>query len=389
MINKHKQKRMKKRSIWKKIDHDKNFIKPLYYDKLKLYENRKAKKFRKYKNTKTSITNYKDNQEETKIKLHKHIDFEDNIENLVTITKDIDNFMKSSLKEKFSIDHKKIETITIGGLLYLVGQISKITTAKYNDGKYHLKYNKKIGLKNNDRIKYLFYKIGYWNYFGISKPYKLNQGAMDNYFLSIETSNISNVDLLNKIKRFINDNVNFLQDDYSLEYQFDDTIKEAMGNSIEHAYNHDFSELGKERGKWWICGHYDKQNNSLELVFYDYGIGIRNSMKYNLGTEADRVLMDKIKDSSRSDADLIEIAINGNLTKYEKYKKHDRGKGFKRFKNFAKASGFDCELTIVSNTGKYKLSYNGSSKTETVSKTKLSGNIDGMLIKWKINLKRN
>lgn len=160
-----------------------------------------------------------------------------------------------------------------------------------------------------------------------------------------------------------------------------------MGNSIEHAYPDNFSELGKQKGKWWICGHYNKRNKSLELVFYDYGIGIRNSMKYNLGEEADIVLFDRIKNASiRTDADLIEIAINGDLPKYKNYSEHDRGKGFKRFKNFAKASGFDCELTIVSNNGKYKFRYNSKTKEEIVDKSKLSGNIDGMLIKWKINL---
>lgn len=392
MTSKHKQSRIKARFLWRKIKKSKNkvkFIKPGNYQKLKIYEKKKAVKFRKTKKQKGQ----KDNKQKTvehnrvPIVLNKNIDFEKNIEAIVDITNKINNFMSKSLTLDFYLDHKKIENISIAGLLYLVGQISKLTFAKFKDGKHHLKYNKKFGLHDNTKIKHLFNEIGYWKYFGIKKPYKIDNDIKENYFLSIQTSNQSDFTLLNEIKSFINKNVVFLQDNYGLEYQFDDAIKEAMGNSIEHAYPDNFSELGKQKGKWWICGHYDKKNNSIELVFYDYGIGIRNSMKYNLGEDADIVFLDRMKDASiRSDADLIEMAINGDLPKYKNYSDHDRGKGFKRFKNFAKASGFDCELTIVSNNGKYKLRYNSETKKEAVDKSKLSGSIDGMLIKWKINL---
>lgn len=338
------------------------------YTKIKKYEERKRKKAPKVKNF-------------SKIDLKEDIDFEENIDNIISFTDDINKTLRIP-SIKFSINHKQIKNITIGGLVYLVGQITKVSRAKG----ITLKYNEDYGLsKKDDRIRYLFSKIGYWDCFGINKPYIINQEIKDNYFLSIQTNTKSDIGLLNKIKDFINKNVDFIKD-YSVEYKFDDAVKEAMANSIEHAYSDEFSEVGKEKGRWWICGHFDKITNSLELVFYDYGMGIRESIKRNLGKDADRVLLDKLKDGIRNDADLIEIAIKSKLTKYANYKDHDRGKGFKRFQEFAKVSRNNCEMTIVSDEGRYKYTYNAITNEEEVKKKKLDGNIEGMLIKWKIEL---
>ncbi len=392
IMTQHKQLRMNRRKEWKRvknlerieIEKGIHYQKPKSYQKLKKYEQRKRRRLSQlHLNESRSFHNHN----RTIITIEKNFNFEENIENIVKFTNDIDDYLSLSLNKSFSIDHKKIQDISIGGLLYLVGQISKITTAKFNDGKHHLKYNRRMGLSDDERIKYLFNEIGYWQYFGIKNPYRVTDTMKDTYFLSIETSQKSDFNLLNKIKSFINERVDFIKQDYGIEYQFDDAIKEAMGNSIEHAYHDDFSEVGKRKGKWWICGHYDKKRESLEIAFYDYGIGIRESINYNLGEEADKFFFDLLKEKTiTSDADLIETAIEGDLAKYKRYKDHDRGKGFKRFKKFAKVSANNCELTIVSSKGRYKFCYNAETETEKVEKKTLSAPIDGMLIKWVINL---
>jgi hypothetical protein len=235
-------------------------------------------------------------------------------------------------------------------------------------------------------LKYLFKKIGYWDYFGISHPYKISDQIINNYFLSIESSTTSEINLLNKIKQFVKQNVDFL-DDYSIEYKFDDILKEAMGNSLEHAYPDEFDSFGKEKNRWWVCGHYNKVDKSLELVFYDYGVGIRNSMRRNLGNEAKRAMFDKIQDTVlRSDADLIQMAIHSDLSKYKNYKEQDRGKGLKRFKDFAESTGCSTEFTLISNKGKYKFRYDSINGDNEEIKTDLTEAIDGTLIKWKIRL---
>ena len=369
MLTKHKIFRTNKRREWLRIN--KKLSEPFskHYEKLSKYEKRKKKKKKK------SLNSYE-------IIIPEKLDFEENIENMVEITKKIKKTFNFGRTPRFSINHKFIKSITTSGLLYLVGQISKL--AKANN--INLKYNEEIGLRKKDeRIRYLFDKIGYWECFGISKAYTIDEKVKDNYFLSIQTNNKSDITLLNKIKKFIKKHVDFINS-YDVEYKFDDAVKEAMANSIEHAYADDFNESGKEKGKWWICGHFDKVNNSLELVFYDYGMGIRKSIQRNLGQDAKIVLFDKVKDQLNSDATLIEIAINSELKKYKKYKEHDRGKGFGRFKKFAQVSGHDCEMTIVSDKGKFKYFYDGINRCEKVYKTTHSDIIEGMLIKWKITL---
>lgn len=367
MLTYHKLIRKKRRKEWHRIKE--KFPKGKKYKKLKIYEKRKKKK---------SPIHYKLGF----LELKENIDFEENIDNMIVLTSEINKYLKTSSSYRFSISHKQIKNISICGLVYLVGQISKVSKAK----KISLKYNEELGLsKKEDKIRYLFYKIGYWDCFAIPKPYNVDKEIKDNYFLSIQTNTKSDILLLNKIKHFINDNVNFINN-YSIEYRFDDAVKEAMANSVEHAYHENFFENGKEKGKWWICGHFDKITNTLELVFYDYGMGIRKSISRNLGEDAKLFFTDKIKDKIKTDADLIELALKSELTKYNNYKDHDRGKGFTRFKEFAKVSQNNCELIIVSDYGKYKYKFDGLTNIESYEKTKLKGKIEGMLIKWKIQL---
>ena len=372
-MTKHKKLRTNRRREWLRIKGKEPRGKN--YSFLKKYEERKRKR--------SGVVTI---SRPENIDLPENIDFEDNIDSILEITDSINAFLNIPYSANVRINHKKIKSITIGGLVYLVGQISKIPMQKGRE----LKYVEELGLKRKDeRIRYLFKEAGYWDSFNIPEPYRVPSTIRDNYFLSLYSNSISDIKLLNKIKYFIKDKVEFMND-YEVEYKFDDAIKEAMANSIEHAYTDNYKERGKTKGKWWVCGHYDKINSSIELVFYDYGIGIRESIKRNLGKDADRVLKDKAKDFFRSDADLIELAIKSKLTKYENYKEHDRGKGFKRFKEFAKVSGNDCEMTIVSDRGKYKYFYDGKEKKGYDEKIpKLNGKVEGMLIKWKITLNGN
>ena len=374
--------RQKRRQRWLKYTRLKNegvdFLKPDDYNKLKKYEFRKKSK-KIYAHDRKRIND---------IKLPSKIDFEENIDNILVVSQQIEDYMQSHIRGNFRIDHSAITFSSIAGMLYLVGQVSRLVSqpGNYKISK-KLKYNKHFGLKNaDDKLKYLFYKIGYWQYFGIGKPYLVEKNIKENYFLSIESNSKSDIELLNKIKKFIKGKVSIF-DSYVKEYKFDDAIKEAMGNALEHAYTEDFLQPGKTKGKWWICGHYDNICKTLELVFYDYGIGIRESMKNNMGEEAKIFLIDRLSDKFiKSDADLIGVAMEGRLSKYKRYKERDRGKGFQRFKDFARSSELDCELTVVSGSGSYKYIYQYNKNTETVKKKTLPNSIDGMLIKWKIKI---
>lgn len=377
-IHKIKRKIIRKKWIIIKLSIKKlkqNYVKPNSYDKIRKYEKRKSK--------------LKPKREDIfSIELGSKIDFEKNIKNLFKITNQFSKHINSHIRKNFIINHNELKEVSIDGLLYLVSQITKLNKVKKVDNeKRFLKYNKKFGLKNADeKLKHLFHEIGYWNYFGIKKPYNVSKSIEDTYFLSLKSSIVSDIDSLNDIKKFINTKVSIFND-YNLEYKLDDAIKEAMGNSLEHAYPDDFSEIGKDRSRWWICGHFDKKTKVLQIVFYDYGIGIRESLSRNMGEEAKKYLWDSFSDNFiKDDSDLIEQAIDGKLSKYKSYTERDRGKGFKRFQDLAQSLSLDCELKVISSKGKYTFTYDNISKNKTQKKENLNQIIDGMLIKWTIKL---
>lgn len=329
------------------------------------------------------------------------LNFEKDIDGILEIAPEIDEYLKISRNNKILLNHSRINDISIGALLYLVGQISRISRILSSSNRQGLKYRSDLGInKNNERLKYLFNKIGYWRYFGITQaPYKINNSLNDSYFLDIQSATDAGLTLLTQVKQFIANHTTLFEAGYEIEYGFDDILKEAMGNSLEHAYPADgFNNAAKERGRWWICGHYDKTKQILEIVCYDYGVGIRNSIDINLHkTKSDGIMsraneilqitLNKINSyiENNDDASLIEMAIDGEIPKYgTNLEQRDRNKGFKRFKNFAIQCGYDCELVIASGKGKYKFCYNSDTKKQNTEKTPLSGNIDGMFIKWKL-----
>ncbi len=379
-MTKHKNKRQIIRKKWQKIKKSiakfkQKYIFPKLYKKIHKYEKRKSRKKPKKEDLFT-------------IELGSKIDFEQNIKNLFSITEQFDKHIKSHIKKSFRINHNKLKDLSIDGLLYLVSQITKLNKVKKVDfEKRSLRYNKKFGLKSADeRLKHLFHKIGYWKYFNITKPYKVSKDIENTYLLSLKSSTSSDIDSLNDIKNFIKTNISVF-DSYEMEYKLDDAIKEAMGNSLEHAYPKDFNEVAKDINRWWICGNYDSKTKVLQIVFYDYGVGIRESMKRNMGEEANKYLLDTFSDTFlKNDSDLIEQAIDGKLSKYRNYKESDRGKGFSRFKDLAQSLDLDCELKVISGKGKYIFTYDSISHNKTHKKENLNKSIDGMLIKWTIKL---
>lgn len=312
-----------------------------------------------------------------------HISFQKNINEIIQFTNNVKKLSNYHIP-KIKINHKFIKEASVAGIVYILGQIDYLVKIRLNFNKSKLGYNKKFGLPNNEKLKYIFYKIGYWDYFKIHKPYKIAKKIKDNFFLKIHTNTTSKFSLLNDLKIFIKKHTDILND-YEIEYKFDDAVKEALGNTLEHAYPIDFNHKGKTRNKWWACAFYNKKENFLEIIFYDYGVGIRESIKRNLNKKADRSLLDTIKDEISHDGKLLEIALKGTLSKYKGYKERDRGKGFKRFNDFAKTIRYNCNLIVISGNGIVKITYN-KNKEKFITK-KLDGKLDGMLIKWQIFLK--
>lgn len=285
------------------------------------------------------------------------------------------------------IDLSQMKTISINGLLYLVSEIDILQSRKdmnrFNFSKV-FKYNAKFGpSKNNIKLRYLLDKIGYWEYFGIKTPYKVDSSIENEYFLSIQTDTLSKSQYVAQLRDFIYEKVHFIKSEAIQDY-FDDAITEAMANSVEHGYIKETPF--RTKGKWWLCGHYEKKKDYLEFSFRDYGVGLRSTLEYNADNMVKSFMRNVRTTVTKSDAQIIKELVNNKLPKYKDKKDKIRGYGFKKFKEFAQNIGYNCEMKIISNHGKYDYRYFAYNGTEEENIETLNFDVKGFIISWKIYL---
>ncbi|MBL0687245.1 MAG: hypothetical protein JJV94_05415 [Sulfurospirillum sp.] len=322
------------------------------------------------------------------ILLPENIDFKDHIDNIeILISKFKYSMQLSSTTIKINLS--KLNYISINGLLYLISEIAILQNKKFKQ-KFNttkkFKYNSKYGVnKNNNKLKYLLHAIGYWDYFGIKRPYSIDETTKNKYFLSIKSDTLSRSHYVADLRDFISEKVNFFKTEEIQDY-FDDAITEAMANSVEHGYIKNIRF--RTKGKWWLCGHYDKNANYLEFSFRDYGVGLRKTLEYNSNSKI-KSLFRIVSNTQISDSSIIKLLVNDKLPKYKGKKDKIRGYGFKRFKEFAKNIGYNCEMKIISGDGKYDYSYLPNTDKETETLTDNNFKIRGFLISWKIYLGDN
>jgi hypothetical protein len=382
-LTQHKIKRYIKRKKWKKWKkllskepNCKGLIRPQLFKFLKRYEGRK-KCGNKDINKKLEIGI---------IEIPQKINFFVNDESsLIIFNKKIERYCKSTQKS-IIINHKHLKSISIDGLLWLVSKIdilrNSIKLKLKIDDESILKYNEKYGInKTLDKVRYVLLESGYWEYWNISKPYSVSQSVKNDYFLKIKSNNKHLGEDIVEIRKFINSKIGFM---LSLQIQnyFDDAITEAMANTCEHAYIEDIPL--KMKNKWWLCGHYDTIENTLEFAFRDYGVGLRKTLEYN-SNETIRSFFREIANKAKSDSDIIKMLVNDELPKYKGKRDRIRGYGFKKFKEFAQKCGYSCEMIVMSGNGKYHFKFNDEQETEETKIMPLF--IDGFLICWKMKIR--
>ena len=385
-FRKYRRKRFKR---YKQLEQSRTkFVKFNGWKKLKKYE--KKKKSLHYKHVQEIEKNRlkKQPNKPGKIVLPANINFRNHINNIKELMLEFQDSMKLS-STAIRIDLSRLNNISINGLLYLISEIdileNKKSKKRFNTTR-DFKYNPKYGVnKVNNKLKYLLHAIGYWDYFGIKKPYSIDETTKSEYFLSIKSDIISKSYYVAELRDFISEKINFIKNEEIQEY-FDDAITEVMANSVEHGYIKKTSF--RKKGKWWLCGHYDKNLNYLEFSFRDYGVGLRKTLEYNSDNKI-KSLYRTLTNAQNSDADIIKLLVNDKLPKYKGNKDRIRGYGFKRFKEFAKNIGYNCEMMIISGNGKYNYSYLPHTGKEIEKLTNINFNVRGFLISWKINLGDN
>jgi len=378
--------RRKKFKCYYKLDQSNiKYEKFIGWKKLKKYEKKKKAIHRKHARDIEKNRLIKQQGKAGLISFPENIDFTKHISNVELLISRFKYSMKLS-STSIRIDLSKLNNISINGLLYLISEID-ILQNKKNNKRFNttngFKYNSKYGLnKNNNKLKYLLSAIGYWDYFSMKVPYSIDNTTKNKYFLSIKSDTISKSHYVADLRDFILEKVNFIKNAEIQDY-FDDAITEAMANSVEHAYIKKTSF--RTKGKWWLCGHYNKNSDYLEFSFRDYGVGLRKTLEYNSDNKI-KSLCRTLINSQTSDAEIIKLLVNDKLPKYRGKKDKIRGYGFKRFKEFSKNIGYNCEMKIISGNGKYDYSYLPNTEEEIETLTNMNFDIRGFLISWKIYL---
>jgi len=272
-----------------------------------------------------------------------------------------------SKKYLCSIDHSKIIKIEPEALLVLAAEIKRSVSNKDID---HLRYKKKYAPKNKKVLKMLS-SIGYWEHFNIQKDFQKEKNVK---FLKILHDTTADNSHVVNMRDFFNSKIKFLPQNTTAV--FDIAISEAIANSVEHAYIKDQKMITIKRA-WWISGYYDENTKELSFCCYDQGIGIKKA----LGNHDNRLMMkwvESISLKTKNDSDVLEALVNEELPKY---KKKDRGHGFKQFIKFIEnyTSG---SLNIYSYKGKYEI----IKEKKDIIKKKYDYDdvLSGTLIVWKI-----
>lgn len=271
----------------------------------------------------------------------------------------------------FVIDHSSIRRIEPEALLILAAEIKRSTTFRTNMRR--LKYVRKYGPKD-EKVKKMFNSIGYWEHFNITKSSSYDTNS--EYFKIVHDTQADNSHIVD-IRDFFKEKLNFLKDS-DVEDAFDVAITEAIANAVEHGYIVSPTELFIDKA-WWLSGYYNRKTHELFFGCYDQGVGVVEGLKNN-DERGVRLFSNLFLKHVKKDSSVIDYLINKPLPKY---KKKDRGYGFKQFIKLIDKYE-EGSLSVYSNTGHCKLVKGSSGIIQ--NNEDYQDSINGTLIVWKIKL---
>lgn len=268
-----------------------------------------------------------------------------------------------------SIDHSKITRIDPEALLVLAAEIKRSVS---NKNTQYLRYNEKYAPKDEQIVRMLN-SIGYWEHFSINMDTISDKKRK--YLKIIHDTEANNLHVV-ELREFFNSKLNFLPSNTT--EMFDNAISEAIANSVEHAYIKKQKLITIDRA-WWLAGSYNIDTEELFFGCYDQGIGVKEA----LGHHDNRLVMQWVNHlmlMSKSNSTVIETLVTKELPKY---KRTDRGHGFKHFIKFIEDYSHG-SLNIYSKQGEYKVIKQGDSII--TKKDDHDDLLNGTLIVWKIKI---
>lgn len=153
-----------------------------------------------------------------------------------------------------------------------------------------------------------------------------------------------------------------------------DSVSEAICNTVNHAYPEHILNDPMSEKKWWMFAQ--QRNNNLEIVVYDIGVGIPNSLRSK--PELREWLISRVSKHRKKDSYLLSVAIESPRTVT---RLPYRGKGLPDMLQFAQGRGVG-GFIIYSQHGRY--GYDASRKLHV--RNDLISPVKGTLLRWSIPL---
>ena len=279
------------------------------------------------------------------------------------------NAFISELEQKIGLGHitirlNKLKHIDNLSILILTALIYKTF------GKNKLKRNKKR-IPKEKNINSRLEAIGFWEALCFNPP-KIKKHA--------EFLKVTRVPTNESKNDFHLEIINFFSHKISLdECQKDalfDAVFEASANSIEHS---------KSLTDAWFLGFYDKENNRIELAFYDTGVGIFSSIN-----EMEENHFKKMLQRFRGifgKGRMLKLLCTTHLSKYKKdyakVKSKIRGNGMPSYIKSAReiSKNHRTYIEVITDDCLYS-SYNDETR-------KMDYCLKGTLVRWVINVSRD
>ena len=297
---------------------------------------------------------YKNNLDKNKniISITGNLDTENNKHLLIKIINKIDSIKDT---KNITLDHKKLDQISIEALVILTANIS-IFSKKNN---IKLTRRKHLTPKNK-KVKHLLNLIGYWEYFDNKSSTNKNNNEI--YFKVIKgKSTLANNEEIGLLILKFCDKIKL--SNLIIKKMFI-AFTEAVANIYEHAY------FGDDVKYFWLAISYNNKTKEINMVIYDTGMGIISSV--NDSKLKLKIVLKKMNIISKENKEslFIKYMLEDKLSKHKQKK---RGKGLSTFKKLA--DSINGEVIIHSEN-----TYYSSKEPYKSSKDYLKGT----LISWRV-----
>lgn len=265
---------------------------------------------------------------------------------------------------RFQLDFVPLKKISPAAALFLTSEIdrfqvrSKFIRIKVKD---FSRWDSSIRCQLRDMGMFDLLHIG-----NINPKFLSEKSSADEEFIKFRSGNRANGETFLEMRDEINEKIENIPEAKALQIG----ITEAMTNTSHHAYPESYmKDCVLKVDKWWLSSSINKKTKTITVIICDQGVSIpktipENKSKLNIISSL----------FGKSDAQLIQIAVNNNKSRTNK---SYRGKGLKDIKDYTKKAK-DASLRIISRNGEYVAS---SLEKDYICNHKRP--ILGTLIEWK------